>query len=154
MTDTTTQREKFEKWYQSQRKYTVDFNRFSIASDNYRSFTVNESWITWQAATANMQNKLDESKEEEDVSYQALMSVSKLLAQIAITLKGEELPLHLYSYHDLPELVEKMKLAKSELEAKIAELQKTIKNVFDVKGRHNTEIAMNRLKAIAEEGVK
>lgn len=63
----------------------------------------------WKAATANMQSKVDEVKQEEDVSYNALMMVSKLLAQIAITIKGEELPLQAHSYHDLPELVDELK---------------------------------------------
>lgn len=36
--------------------------------------------------------------------------LGKLLADVAIALKGEELPLHLHSYHDLPDVARVLKL--------------------------------------------
>lgn len=76
-------------------------------------------------------------EKEEEISESVISAFSKLLAEIAITLKGEELPLHRHSYHDLPELVsvlhmendlrkyggEKRDKRIAELEAQLAELR-------------------------------
>lgn len=52
------------------------------------------------------------SKATEDSEEDAFIikQLATLLADIAITLKGPELALHRHSYHDLPELAQKMKL--------------------------------------------
>jgi len=46
-----------------------------------------------------------------ECDYETIMLMGRLLATIAITLKGPELPLHRHSYSDLPQLVEELKIA-------------------------------------------
>ena len=42
------------------------------------------------------------------VDYETIMALGRILAAISITVKGEEAALKRHSYHDLPELVVKM----------------------------------------------
>jgi hypothetical protein len=47
---------------------------------------------------------------ENEESQSVIDSLAKVLAEIAVALKGEELPLHRHGYQDLPELVAVLKL--------------------------------------------
>lgn len=48
---------------------------------------------------------------EDDADAYTISVMGKLLADIALTLKGQEKALHRHSYHDLPDLVAELKLA-------------------------------------------
>ena len=51
----------------------------------------------------------DQLRAELEESDAVLDKLAKLLAGVAVALKGEELPLHRHSYHDLPEGVQALK---------------------------------------------
>jgi hypothetical protein len=67
------------------------------------------------------QRMVDFMKECQDAKNQAeedaavIDKLAKLLARIAIIIKGEELPLKLHSYHDLPDEVEKIIQQRDEI---------------------------------------
>ena len=71
------------------------------------SLTVSDIFERIDFARAVLQYVATQRKENEDEDYHVIMSLSKILAEIAIALKGEELLLHRHGYHDLVELTQK-----------------------------------------------
>ncbi|AMM23203.1 hypothetical protein [Variovorax sp. PAMC 28711] len=61
----------------------------------------------WTAALASGATQPSEQAEEDAAVIDKL---ARLLAGVAIALKGDELPLHRHGYHDLPELAAKLRL--------------------------------------------
>lgn len=92
-----------------------------------------------------IQQERDTLKAENEESQSVIDSLAKVLAEIAVALKGEELPLHRHGYHDLPELVAVLKL---ENELRKAESEQFKAVAFDQEaGRQAMEGEIARLKA-------
>lgn len=61
-------------------------------------------------------------KDEDEDAY-LIDRLSKLLAGVAVALKGEELPRHRHSYHDLPEVAQTLVLERDLLKSQLEELR-------------------------------
>jgi hypothetical protein len=124
------EREEFETWYEDNKCYCDTANESTIALN------------AWQ----HRQSRIDELEEELEVDAGTIDLMSKLLARIAISLKGEELALHRHGYHDLPDLVESL---QAELTIAVDALEKfNINGNYEVH-RQATEAlsTINKMKA-------
>lgn len=85
--------------------------------------------IAWNKAdnldadVEHLQQRIAEMEAEEEISDGVREKMSRILAEISIALKGEELPLQRHSYHDLAELVRINVLAVDIGNARIAALE-------------------------------
>lgn len=75
-----------------------------------------DSNLVWQLGTGHMSDlldealtKLEEEEEEHQETFLIMQMLADLLRQIAIVLKGPEPELTTWSWHDLPQLVTKLK---------------------------------------------
>ena len=66
--------------------------------------------MTYKAGMENVAQQRDQLKAECEESAAVIDRLAKILAGVAVALKGEELPLHRHGYQDLVELVGVLKL--------------------------------------------
>lgn len=110
----TTEREAFEQAFADK----LDFLRLSPDAEYFYSET-GHAWDGWQARIApsipaqpgsGAAERIAHLEGEEEISEAVIGMMSRLLASIAITLKGEEAALKRHSYHDLADMVKVMAL--------------------------------------------
>lgn len=76
--------------------------------------------VRWAAAIAALRAEVEALKSADEESCAVVDKLARLLAEIAVTLKGPEPDMTRWSYHDLPQLVSEMKGRSEKAESALA----------------------------------
>ena len=101
----------------------------SLLAEIERLRTAEGDAMTYKAGMENVAQQRDQLKAECEESAAVIDRLAKILAGVAVALKGEELPLHRHGYQDLAELVGILKLENDLRAAENETLRKSLTDI-------------------------